>query len=131
MSNREIDLSKPSLPGLSYLLRNDAIWPIGFVWDFSVRDTCAIGLASEYWGIPIERDGLAFTTQTFNMTKPAALDLFYGKGDWAPKGPTNAFTKLILGELVACREITPLMVADAIDDYVLRHAIDHPQLVAA
>lgn len=126
MSNREIDLSKPSLSGLSYLLRNNAIWPIGFKWDFSTTETCALGLASEYWDVPLH-GGREFAKQHFGMGQADALNIFYGKGDWAPKLKVHTLARLFLGDAVVCSNVSPDMVADAIDDYVLCHTVGCPQ----
>lgn len=39
-----VDLSKPSLEGLIFLLRNKEFWPTGFTWDYREPEQCAIGL---------------------------------------------------------------------------------------
>lgn len=44
-----LDLSKPSIPGLVFLLRHPQIWPEGFKFDFGHYTTCAVGLAHRYW----------------------------------------------------------------------------------
>lgn len=43
------DLSKSSLPNLSYLLRHRELWPAGFVWNYKYGDNCAIGLNFKTW----------------------------------------------------------------------------------
>lgn len=46
----EVDLSKPSLRGLIWLLRNPSAWPEDFRWNYETHMTCACGLASIFWG---------------------------------------------------------------------------------
>jgi hypothetical protein len=51
-SNAEtVDLSKPSLRGLITMLRDKALWPVFFEWYFGNACKCAMGLASQKWGI--------------------------------------------------------------------------------
>lgn len=44
-----LDLSKPSLRALSVVLRDRALWPAGFRWNYTNCDTCAMGMATEMW----------------------------------------------------------------------------------
>lgn len=44
-----LDLSKPSLGALSFLLRHREMWPKGFVWDYTRCENCAMGLAWRLW----------------------------------------------------------------------------------
>jgi hypothetical protein len=45
------DLSKPSLAGLAYLLRNPEQWPVGFQYSFPSCRTCAMALACITWDL--------------------------------------------------------------------------------
>lgn len=45
-----MNLSKPSIAGLIYILRHEKEWPTDFYWDFSSHRNCALGLISEKWG---------------------------------------------------------------------------------
>lgn len=45
-----MNLSKPTIEGLAYILRHEEEWPEDFHWDFSSHRTCALGLMSEKWG---------------------------------------------------------------------------------
>lgn len=48
-----VDLSKPSLEALAYLLRHKELWPAGFEWNFDECDTCAIGLTTRVWDVAV------------------------------------------------------------------------------
>lgn len=55
------DLSKPSLTGLSYLLRHRELWPEGFNFYFMRCEDCAIGLAHRVWrGVPLPMDDTSY-----------------------------------------------------------------------
>lgn len=45
-----VDLSKPTIEGLIYLLRHKELWPENFVWHFPSCRSCAMGLFAEEWG---------------------------------------------------------------------------------
>jgi hypothetical protein len=40
----------PTLGRLAHLLRHPERWPSDFQWDYSTRDTCAIGLCNRLYG---------------------------------------------------------------------------------
>lgn len=46
----KIDLSRPSLEGLVWLLRHPDLWPEGFEWRFMSPFGCAMGLSARQWG---------------------------------------------------------------------------------
>lgn len=50
-----VDLSKPSVLGLAYLLRHRELWPTDFVFDFADCPTCAMGLAVKFWRLDVSR----------------------------------------------------------------------------
>jgi hypothetical protein len=44
-----LQLDKPSLKALSYILRHREHWPEGFTWSFPNCEQCAMGLARNLW----------------------------------------------------------------------------------
>lgn len=103
------DLTKPSLEGLSYLLRQEM--PVGFTWDFAKISEnthlgcgtagCAVGLASRVWG---GRNWYSQSDCWFPSTVYAGL--LYSSEIYGPDHTHD--------------DVTPHMVADAID-YWLEH----------
>lgn len=109
------DLSKPSLFALSHILRNPALWPKGFIWDYSDCEQCAMGIAHQMWKqvpeIPLsddpkdhERSGTSLMAHEFSISYTLAGKIFFGRGEL-----------LVEHDLEA---ITPDMVADQIDAYL-------------
>jgi hypothetical protein len=102
------DLTKPSLEGLSWLLRHEM--PAKFSWDYRIlvgfdRQTCgttgcALGLAEFTWG----RSSVE-VAYPFGMPEEDADRIFYSAGTYG------------------CRwhEVTAEMVADKIDEYLAEH----------
>ena len=68
-----VDLSKPSVKGLAYLLRNKQLWPAGFIWEYQYHCGCAMGLAKRMWG------------KTPEMPDRQFKDAFYGRSDYGGK----------------------------------------------
>jgi hypothetical protein len=112
------DISKPSLEGLSYVLRHKETWPVGFVWDFDLPSQCALGLCREIWvrdetkwfdGILNDRGTLRtaidWAEVTFRMAPEDADKVFYS-ASWGHD----------LGKPIT--EAQPKDVADAIDAYL-------------
>lgn len=101
----DLDLSRPSLRALSYLLRRPEMWPTGFAWYFGSCDTCAMGLAASLWGWAHPNTWGA--AQRLDILHSDAIDIF---GD------------VSMGAIgygpVTHSEITPEMVADRIDQYL-------------
>lgn len=97
-----LDLSRPSLRGLSFLLRHKELWPAGFVWDYGYCDSCAMGLARDLWGVDIP--GKGFFTQIADAFG-IGMENFY-------RIFVEARFRRGLPEL---RDVTPAMVADDID----------------
>jgi hypothetical protein len=89
-----LDLSKPSLEALSYLLRHREMWPAGFEWDCTYCDQCAMGLADRLWSVYIEE---------------VAPDDF-------PSAAILIDANSIRG--IKWCDVTPEMVADDIDAYL-------------
>jgi|SRR5882672_1060163 len=105
-----LSLDKPSLEALSYLLRHKGLWPKGFSWNYNKCETCAMGLASQLWGVHIR---LAHThlavediSELMKMPYEKAADIFYGGGDWMDQVKRQF------------EDVTPEMVADQIDLYL-------------
>lgn len=72
------DLTKPSIKGLIYILRNQKEWPEDFEWDFSSHQTCALGLINWKWGNEDRYDILsAFTAAVMlDITEDQARSIF-------------------------------------------------------
>jgi len=96
-----VDFYKPSLRGLSYVLRHPDTF--GFVWDYRYCNTCAIQLAYKLWGIG---SGDRELTRAFGVSVKVVDDIFYDVGN------TNLENR--------SADVTPGMVADAIDAYLAR-----------
>lgn len=98
------DLSKPSLEGLSWLLRH---LPETHKWDFAMiggqrscgSAGCALGLAQVIWPEEYKKSGSAWAILPARLTTQAHL-----------------FSQLAYG--VSPQEVTPTMVADRIDKYL-------------
>lgn len=91
------DLSKPSLEGLSWLLRQPEKWPSGFSWDYSKPSRCAVGLGRRVW--PKLYWTLAYWgfRRSFNM-------------------PVLTFARIF--DNISDKAKTPLVVAFEIDAYL-------------
>lgn len=95
------DLTKPTLEGLSWLLRHREAWPEGFEWDFYDCRTCAMGLLTRIvFGAP-------FTTLEYSLNW---IQYYFGM------------------DRVSSRRIfrigrypdTPEAIADLIDEYLAK-----------
>lgn len=110
----------PSLEALSYALRHPETWPAGFTWDFTDCDKCAMGLANALWPAPEDYDdacAVDLAANKLNMPFEDAESLFYC-AEWLQPIPKK-FWGIKYGETeVEFRDVTPTMVADAIDNYV-------------
>jgi hypothetical protein len=111
------DLNKPSLHALSYALRHPDTWPKDFVWDFRDCDQCAMGLAHRLWKSLPEptsqwREGSSMMARQFAMPYSEAERIFFG----------DAYTRQqffgLISTTIPQRDVTPDMVADAIDKYL-------------
>jgi hypothetical protein len=111
-----VDLDKPSLAGLSYVLRRPETWPNGFVWYYGTCDSCAIGLSCKLWrsfaiawikGRENFLQTAVVMSKIFRMPIGSALGIFV-------VAHSLRETKISL--------ITPEMVADDIDAYLAREA---------
>ncbi len=94
-----VDLSKPSLQGLSHALRRVSF---NFTWNYNFRERCAIRVAEEMWGVSIYP-----LAATLGITQEVADSIFC----------------LLHRKLRISRaRVTPEMVADEIDDVLARMA---------
>lgn len=111
-----VDLSKPSLKGLSYLLRNRDQWPEGFRWNFGVWAGCAVGLAMAKWSA--NADPVDFP-KVYGLSHYDTIEIFTGDGPY-PRETVRYLGGLIKRKGVACDHgaVTPEMVADQIDRYL-------------
>lgn len=116
------DLTKPSLAGLAWALRNLDRWPAYFGWDYShVQQEhscgtrgCAIGLAAIMWSkefgpVTNSRMDVLTAADLFRMSRDDAHGIFW---DAISYGVPYAVCHI---------DITPEMVADRIDEHLLRH----------
>jgi hypothetical protein len=103
--------SIPSLESLSSILRDQAKWPEGFQWDYTNCSSCAIGLAFKLW--------------TDQEPEEYAMDNF----DWleCELGVPWPVADVIFMNLerklgVRFADVTPVQVADAIDQWITNQA---------
>lgn len=87
-------LAKPSLEGLAYLLRHPEHRPIGFRWNYSRYETCAIGLANHAWnGGYKSTTCLTFMEKTLGV--PAALIApLFGDASRPDRRPTDVADRI-------------------------------------
>ena len=109
-----VDLDKPSLQGLSYVLRHKELWPEGFEWNYRDCRRCAMGLAVELWQEVKwhwedgERNNITspeIMAKAFPIEKIAAHEIFCGAA---------YVHNIYMGK------VRPAMVADDIDAYLAR-----------
>jgi hypothetical protein len=102
-------LAKPSLEGVSYILRNRELWPEKFKWSFSKECTCAIGLSNKIWCISLSIKNDTYLNDFTNA--------FYQKIKYQIdcENFLNIFCR---SETYNILRITPVHVADAIDAYL-------------
>lgn len=98
-----VDLSKPSLRALSYLLKHPELWPKNFGWEYRYTWSCAIGLAFKYWNIEMKYNlGIAMNAaEVMEMSESDTNYIFFAGGSAPISLP-----------------IQPGMVASDIDYYI-------------
>ena len=96
-----VDLGKPSLEALSWLLRHKEMWPRGFEWIYRDCHSCAMGLAWTLWRESIDLPVPEVIAKVFFMEESAACRIFIN----------GAFKHQTL-------DVTPEMIADDIDEYL-------------
>ena len=97
----------PSLEALSYALRHQETWPVGFEWDYSNCTTCAMGLTAQLWSA-------ASPPPSINAVPRWAFDHLH----MPPAASCGIFLRLGGRHHVRHANITPEHVADAIDAYL-------------
>lgn len=114
------NLDKPSLHALSYILRHPDTWPNGFVWNYGACATCAMGLAHRLWDVSqTKKDNAAsIMSRTFGIGYEVADSIFMGQvrgkpAQWRKNGPQW------WRRSVALNDVSPEMVADAIDAHLV------------
>ena len=117
----------PSLQVLSQVLRGGPehpLWPEGFEWNYANCTTCAMGLAHRLWSQVISYNSFLrlFICQpdeqiapVFDMNQEAALRIF---------------AKLSAHLNIGSEKITPLHVADALDQYLAQQSEPAPTFEA-
>ncbi len=106
-----LDLTKPSLKALSHILRHKELWPEGFKWHFDGCHSCAMGMATILWKFRSYYP--EHVANGFHMSLEDTRSLFCFE---APKIPKNK-----LGNAEPSK-VSPGMVADWIDEYLVTHA---------
>lgn len=110
-----LDLSKPSLEGLAFLLRHQELWPKGFVWNYADCSKCAMGMAHDLWAVakPTLGEGADIMSAAFGLPYSEAHQIFL-----AASG--RPFTFDVGSDGVVTCAITPEMVADDIEAHLAR-----------
>lgn len=93
-----VDLTVPSAPALSYVLRHREHWPKGFKFDY--HTSCAIDLVYELWHVHV-------AATAFGMPVREVYRIFICGSTWSG---------------VPYSSITPEMVANQIDLYLAQQA---------
>lgn len=112
-------LEAPSLEGLAMALRDRSTWPAGFEWDFLFCENCAMGLANALWNIQTDDNPVSDMASAMGISSAAARSLFYD-ADWLRPVPRRIFGIQFGTRTVELRDVTPEMVAAAIDAYLAR-----------
>lgn len=105
-----VDLAKPSLRALAYVLRRRETWPPGFNWYFSRCQQCALNMTCRLW---------AKSVLPAEYTVGTVQDML---------GIDNDVANYLFGYSVATRrglqtwQVTPEMVADDIEGYLASRA---------
>lgn len=125
-----IDLDRPSLAALSYILRHPDTWPKDFIWNFGDCYQCAMGLAHRLWKqIPrsSSETGATIMAREFAIPYGVALNIFladYGHAEWLPRRVEHKtegrlwWKKEISTSHRDYDAVTPEMVADQIDAFL-------------
>ncbi len=106
------DLTRPSLEGLSWLLRHREAWPEGHVWDYSCGESCALGIGRKQWPDFVRRESI---TPGGDMTRTLGVDMYTG----------SRMFSLRAYQPVGDLDVTPEMVADRIDQYIATGSNKH------
>lgn len=116
-----LNLNAPSLEGLSYLLRHKELWPRSFPgWNYSWTTNCAMGLAASMWPEHVETGEVTFCVgemaTIFRMYPADADRIFCRTHVYRHSGFFRRLWAAIAGT-----KVTPEMVADQIDEYVVNN----------
>ena len=109
LADSQSRLRQPTLADLSAALRDPSTWPKGFVWGYWHCATCAMGLAFE-----------------LGMTKDSDLDEIVRVFGVPDREARYIFTQGGARH-VFFRQITPEMVADDIDEYLVAQRAPRPK----
>lgn len=71
-----VDLSRPSLPALVWVLRHREIWPPRFKWDYTDCYSCAMGLAWRLWRKTVAWPGFMQTGRAIGISDHEATRVF-------------------------------------------------------
>ena len=105
-SDALLDLSKPSLESLAWLLRHREMWPKGFEWDYMHCPTCAMGMAYALW-----------CDQNILSPCPSEMQRVFGMSEISSR---QIFMDADCKRGIRLGNVTPEMVADDIDAYLAK-----------
>ncbi len=103
-----IALDRPSMRALAYVLRHRETWPSEFVWDFATCGNCAMGLSYALWH-KLEHPTAAWFGGVAELLRIPARDAFENFVE------SNRWSDL------KRPKITPEMIADEVDLYLVTH----------
>jgi hypothetical protein len=103
-----VNLDKPTLEGLIYLLRHPDLWPVGFSWFYPDCMRCAMGLSYFMW----KNSGISHPILGTSQTVGRHFDLDEYQSKNAFLGATWRLHKFPL------TKVTPEMVADLLESYL-------------
>ena len=106
MSNRQ---NKPTVGGLSFILRHKELWPQGFVWDYARCESCAMGLAHEIWQDHIPAPSVECMINALGIPLNQAEDVFIRAPSVLAKSAEFS------GSRYSIKKTTPEEVADLLD----------------
>jgi len=76
VTDSEIDLSKPSMRALSYILRHEQTWPDNFKFNYYFCEKCAMGLAHLIWPTHIFEPTTKFVGPALGLSLDEARSTF-------------------------------------------------------
>jgi len=110
-----INLDKPSLKGLIYMLRHPEEWPEGFTWYYNSCSQCAMGLAHTLWRDRVPFPLMAnadYVGRIFGLSHHQVNRAFLGNAFRTKCDPQSNIEHIEFGK------VTPDMVADELEKYL-------------
>jgi hypothetical protein len=119
---------REGLRRLAFALRNPQTWPKGFVWNFNACTQCAMGLACQLWladETPVQREGESFHRQYVSLIARRLaipfgdVERLFLTATWGETFSNHFFGLIWWRRELDFDKVTPEMVADAIDSYLV------------